>query len=131
MLKYGRNEKMMFCIFIWHKQQKLFWAFLMVFDTRLQAYAEIQCGIDLCMMDGYNYTPGIFAEGYIVFVFPFVGTYVCSFVCSFVRTFVLFVELLQSFTLKQLEWRISHQPSSDFVLYLEDYLMYVHHTLGV
>ena len=27
-----------------------------------------------------------------------------------VRNFVLFVELLQSFTLKQLEWSISHQP---------------------
>ena len=27
-----------------------------------------------------NYTPGIYAKGYIVFVFPFVRTYVRSFV---------------------------------------------------
>ena len=25
-------------------------------DTRLQASVEIQCGIDLCMMDGYNFS---------------------------------------------------------------------------
>ena len=35
------------------------------------------------------YTPGIYAEGYIVFVFPFVCSYVCSFVCSFVRSYFL------------------------------------------
>ena len=35
-----------------------------------------------------DYTPGIYAEGYIVFVFPFVRSYVRSFVCSFVRSFV-------------------------------------------
>ena len=29
-----------------------------------------------------NYTPGIHADGYIVFAFPFV----CSFVCSFVSS---------------------------------------------
>ena len=61
-----------------------------------------------------HYTPGIYAEGYIVFVFPFVRSYVRSFVRlfvrSFVRTSVPFVELLQSFTFKQLEWSISHQP---------------------
>ena len=34
------------------------------------------------------YTPGIYAEGYIVFVFPFVRSYVCMFVRSFVRWFV-------------------------------------------
>ena len=33
----------------------------------------------------FHYTPGIYAEGYIVFVFPFV----CSFVRLFVRSFVL------------------------------------------
>ena len=32
------------------------------------------------------------------------------FILSFVRNFVPFVELLQSFTLKQLKWSISHQP---------------------
>ena len=51
------------------------------------------------------YTPGIYAEVYIVFVFPFI----CSYIRSFVRTSVPF-ELLQSFTCKQLERSISHQP---------------------
>ena len=32
-----------------------------------------------------NYTPGIYAEGYIVFVFPFVRLYVRSFVRSYFR----------------------------------------------
>ena len=36
-----------------------------------------------------HYTPGIYAEGYIVFVFPFVRSYVRMFVRSFVRSFVL------------------------------------------
>ena len=35
-----------------------------------------------------SYTPGIYAEGYIVFVFPFVRSYVRMFVRSFVRLFV-------------------------------------------
>ena len=48
------------------------------------------------------YTLCIYAEGYIVSVFPFVR--------SFVRNFVPFVELLQNLTFKQLEWGISHQP---------------------
>ena len=60
------------------------------------------------MEDGncFFYTPGFYAEGYIIFVFPFV----CSFVRSSVRNFVPFVELLQSFTLKQIKWSISDQP---------------------
>ena len=48
------------------------------------------------------FTPGIYAKGYIVFVFPFVH--------SFVRDSVPFMELLQSFTLKFLKRGISHQP---------------------
>ena len=40
-----------------------------------------------------HYTPGIYAEGYIVFVRPFI--------CSLVCTSVLFVELLQGFTCNQ------------------------------
>ena len=28
MLKYGRNEKMTFCVFIGHERQKLFWGIL-------------------------------------------------------------------------------------------------------
>ena len=54
------------------------------------------------------YTPGIYAEGYIVFVFPFV----CSFVRLFVRSFVLpsvAWNLRQSFALKFLKWCISQQ----------------------
>ena len=42
--------------------------------------------IDVHLLDSSvnNYTPGIYAEGFIVFVFPFV----CWFVGSFVRLFV-------------------------------------------
>ena len=42
------------------------------------------------------YTPGIYAEGYIVFVFPFVR----SSVCMFVRTSVTFVEFASKFYYK-------------------------------
>ena len=50
--------------------------------------------ISLCILfGGAYYTPGIYAEGYIVFVFPFVRSYVRmfvrSFVCSFVRSYFL------------------------------------------
>ena len=39
---------------------------------------------------GFNasYTPGIYADGYIVFAFPFVRSSVRMFVSSFVRSFV-------------------------------------------
>ena len=43
-----------------------------------------------------HYTPGIYAEGYIVFVFPFV----CSFVRSFVRTSFRRVEFASKFCVK-------------------------------
>ena len=55
-----------------------------------------------------NYTPGIYAEGYIVFVFPFVRSSVRMFVCSFEipsRSW----NLRQSFALKFLKWCISQQ----------------------
>ena len=58
------------------------------------------------------YTPGIYAEGYIVFVFPFVRSYVRMFVRSFVRLFVLpsvTWNLRQSFALKFLKWCVSQQ----------------------
>ena len=62
--------------------------------------------------DGLRYyTPGIYAEGYIVFVFPFVCSFVRLFV-SFVRSFVLpsvAWNLRQSFALKFLKWCISQQ----------------------
>ena len=35
------------------------------------------------------YTPGIYADGYIVFAFPFVRSYVRSFVRKFVSSFVI------------------------------------------
>ena len=51
-----------------------------------------------------NYTPGIYADGYIVFAFPFVRSYVRSFVRSLVRFFVrnsgTFVEFMSKFWLK-------------------------------
>ena len=46
--------------------------------------------------------PRHLCRGYIVFVFPFV--------CLSFSNFVPFVELLPSFTLKQIKWSISHQP---------------------
>ena len=46
------------------------------------------------------YTPGIYAEGYIVFVFPFVRSSVCMFVCSFVLTSVTIVEFASKFYYK-------------------------------
>ena len=55
----------------------------------------------------YFYTPGIYAEEYLVFVFPFV--------CSFSRDSVLFVELLQSFTLKFLKWVYLTNHSSESI----------------
>ena len=48
-----------------------------------------------------NYTPGIYADGYIVFAFPFVH--------SSVRMFVRSWNLRQSFALKFLKWCISQQ----------------------
>ena len=54
------------------------------------------------------YTPGVYAEGYIVFVFLFV----CSFVRLFVRSFVLpsvAWNLRQSFALKFLKGCTSQQ----------------------
>ena len=69
---------------------------------------------------GLYYTPGIYAKGYTVFVFLYPqhlcrGLYsfhlsVHPFVCSFVCNSVPFVELLQSFTLKQFKSGIPHQP---------------------
>ena len=61
-----------------------------------------------------HYTHSIYADGFIVFVFPFVRTYVCSFVCllvcSFIRDSVPFLESLQSSMLKFHKWSISQQP---------------------
>ena len=48
----------------------------------------------------FNYTPGIYADGYIVFAFPFVRSSVRMFVSSFVRTSVTFVEFASKFCIK-------------------------------
>ena len=40
--------------------------------------------IDIALYLDTHHTPGIYAEGYIVFAFPFVGSFVGSFVSSFV-----------------------------------------------
>ena len=71
----------------------------------------IRAGSTISGKGGY-YTPGIYAEGYIVFVFPFVRSYVRMFVRSFVRSFVLpsvTWNLRQSFASKFLKWCISQQ----------------------
>ena len=46
------------------------------------------------------YTPGIYAEGYIVFAFPFVCSFVRLFVRSFVRTSFRRVEFASKFCVK-------------------------------
>ena len=57
----------------------------------------------------HDYTPGIYADGYIVFAFPFVCSLVRSFVSSFVRYSGTFVEFMSKFLLKFLWWCISHE----------------------
>ena len=74
---------------------------------RLRA-ASKNCEHIVYVLSKFNYTPGIYAEGYIVFVFPFVRSYVRSFVCSFVLPSVAW-NLRQSFALKFLKWCISQQ----------------------
>ena len=53
----------------------------------------------------FIYTPGIYADGYIVFAFPLVRSSVRMFVSSFVRSW----NLRQSFASKFLKWCISQQ----------------------
>ena len=48
----------------------------------------------------FYYTPGIYADGYIVFAFPFVRSSVRMFVSSFVCTSVTFVEFASKFCIK-------------------------------
>ena len=48
----------------------------------------------------FDYTPGIYADGNIVFAFPFVRSSVRMFVSSFVRTSVTFVEFASKFCIK-------------------------------
>ena len=46
------------------------------------------------------YTPGIYADGYIAFAFPFVRSYVSLLVRFFVRNSGTFVEFTSKFWLK-------------------------------
>ena len=55
----------------------------MSWKVDIQNLEKAYCVLTHCILG--NYTPGIYADGYIVFVFPFV----CSSVCMFVRSFVL------------------------------------------
>ena len=55
--------------------------------TTLNAHLMKQC--QLIAYGKNHYTPGIYAEGYIVFVFLFVRSYVRMFVRSFVRSYFL------------------------------------------
>ena len=55
-----------------------------------------------------HYTPGIYADGYIVFAFPFVRSSVRMFVSSFVLPSRSW-NLRQSFASKFLKWCISQQ----------------------
>ena len=48
----------------------------------------------------FFYTPGIYADGYIVFAFPFVCSFVRSLVRFFVRNSGTFVEFMSKFWLK-------------------------------
>ena len=55
-----------------------------------------ECSENKLLPKFHIYTPGIYAEGYIVFVFPVVRLYVHS----FVRTSVTFVEFASKFYYK-------------------------------
>ena len=62
--------------------------------------------MDVLVLRVLNYTP-IYAEGYIVFVFPFVRSYLCMYVCMYICLFVRFAvtltKLRQNFALKFLK----------------------------
>ena len=75
----------------------------------IQGFAQIPFDTILFQFHVDIYTPGIYAEGYIVFAFPFVLSSVRMFVSSFVRSFVCSWNLCQSFALKFLKWCISQQ----------------------
>ena len=49
---------------------------------------EKQLNLKYLACSDIYYTPGIYADGYIVFAFPFVRSSVRMFVSSFVRSFV-------------------------------------------
>ena len=66
-----------------------------------------------------HYTPGIYADGYIVFAFPFVRSYVRSLVRFFVRNSGTFVEFMSKFWLKFLYRCISHEPMVRNYSYLD------------
>ena len=64
-----------------------------------KALIKQECEMTKLHID-YYYTPGIYADGYIVFAFPFVCSFVCSFVSLFLRNSGTFVEFMSKFWLK-------------------------------
>ena len=76
----------------------------------------------------FCYTPGIYAEGYIVFVYPFVRSYVCMYVSLFVLPLRL-RKLRRSFALKFLKWVYPNNHSAESIYIwamgtLEDLLIF-------
>ena len=70
---------------------------------------------------GYYYTPGIYTEGYIVFVFPVVRL--------FVRTSVPFVELLQRLNLVTWTWGSWSEGQHDLNFTVQWFLSYILKTI--
>ena len=63
----------------------------------------------------YRICPGIYAEGYIVFVFclsvrMYVCMYVCMYVYSFIRSSVTLTKITSEFCVKNSQMGISQQP---------------------
>ena len=67
--------------------------------TTMQKHRQLNT-VYVLMYLGHFYTPGIYADGYIVFAFPFVRWYVRFFVRFFVRNSGTFVEFMSKFWLK-------------------------------
>ena len=57
-----------------------------------------------------NYTPGIYAEGYIVIAFPFVSSFVRSFVCYFPSKFLVKVSLSEYISLTTYQKAFIFEP---------------------
>ena len=89
---------MLYCRYWFNVTQTLNWNYICRPVTYISWSSDFALYLEDYLMDK--------CHNYIVFFFLFVHLYVRS----FVRNFIPFVELLQSFTLKQIKWRISHQP---------------------
>ena len=96
-----------FCL-TWSQSWWGFSILLVILSASLRIIIVCQ-NLTFSFEDNYNihYTPGIYAEGYIVFVLLFVLSYVGLFLCAS----IMFVEF-SFFTVawKFLKWGISHEP---------------------